>query len=264
MKKIYINGFNLIAPGLSEVGQISDILRNNQAWQAAEMPNMTPDMLPANERRRTTNTIKLALKTAKSLLQQNDVSHTQLVFASSDGDMSITNNLCQTLATTAKNLSPTQFHNSVHNAPASYLTIAKSIIAPSVSIGAGLATFACGLLEAWTQALVDNSPVLLVGYDFVAPQPLLSVRKLHYPIGIGLSLDNTKLGDCLGCITLKIVRDNTISTCVNSTLEPLRMGNPIGFGLPLLEALLAPKNTNTQIYLPYLSGQQLLVEVNYD
>ena len=45
------------------------------------------------------------------------------VFASTHGDLAITDYMCETLATDPTAVSPTKFHNSVHNAAAGYWTI---------------------------------------------------------------------------------------------------------------------------------------------
>ena len=56
------------------------------------------------------------------------------VFASTHGDLAITDYMCATLAGAPRELSPTKFHNSVHNAPAGYWTIATHCHAASNAV----------------------------------------------------------------------------------------------------------------------------------
>ena len=52
------------------------------------------------------------------------------VFASTHGDLAITDYMCETLATDPTAVSPTKFHNSVHNAAAGYWTIGAGCVRP--------------------------------------------------------------------------------------------------------------------------------------
>ena len=97
------------------------------------------------------------------------------VFVSAHGDLSINDYMCSTLATDPTVLSPTRFHNSVHNAAVGYWTIGTGCMAASNSISAYENSFAAGLLEAAVQCAADQSPVLLVGYDTPTVGPLTSV-----------------------------------------------------------------------------------------
>jgi hypothetical protein len=56
-----------------------------------------------------------------------------------------------------KMVSPTLFHNSVHNTPAGYFSIATGIQTASVSLSAGDNTFSAGLIEALTQVLIEKN-----------------------------------------------------------------------------------------------------------
>jgi len=129
-------------------------------WQTGEFPKLAPQLLPANERRRTTSFIKLALQVA----DEAKLADKQLpaVFASSNGDFHISDNICNTLSGDPKYISPTQFHNSVHNAAAGYWAIAAKSQAASTSISTGNSTFSSGLLESLTQVLFQQEDVLYV------------------------------------------------------------------------------------------------------
>ena len=113
---VFVNGISVIAPGLIETVRTRSILRGDEPWCFEEMPPIKPDLLPSNERRRTTNLIRLVLESMQHLLGESDDLHpVSTVFSSSDGDMEIVDKLCGALARDDKMISPTLFHNSVHN-----------------------------------------------------------------------------------------------------------------------------------------------------
>jgi len=82
---------------------------------------------------------------------------------------------CKTLASDDRSISPTRFHNSVHNAPAGYWGIASGAMTPATVLCAHDASFGAGLLEALTQLAVDGSlgfergGTLLIAYDMPIP-----------------------------------------------------------------------------------------------
>jgi len=263
MDTIYINGVSVVAPGLMQREQLDSILRGDSPWLFQELPKIVPAMLPANEPRRTTPLIKIALQAIQSLLRDNDnLDEIATVFACSDGDSVIEDKICSALAQTDKIVSPTQFHNSVHNAPAGYWAIAASMRAGSVSLSAGDGTFAAGLIDAITQVSCEQKDVLFVAYDAVAPEPLYSARHLEHTIAIALRLGTKPEKENVACINIAVEPDNnnSITTCHNSTLESLRLSNPIGVGIPLLEALVS--HSTSAIVIPYIMQQNLIVSVN--
>ena len=67
------------------------------------------------------------------------------VFASSDADLAIIHRICLALTATPRLISPTDFHNSVHNAAAGYWSIAAGARAASTTISAHDGSFAAGL-----------------------------------------------------------------------------------------------------------------------
>ncbi len=59
-------------------------------------------------------------------------------------------------------MSPTQFHNSVHNAAAGYWSIAHGSRQPATCLGAHDWTWAAALLKAVAEVAATGAPVLLV------------------------------------------------------------------------------------------------------
>jgi Beta-ketoacyl synthase, N-terminal domain len=126
-----------------------------------------PAILPPNERRRAPDTVAIALEVAQVACANagRDPARLPMVFASTYGDLAITDYMCSTLAKAPTTLSPTRFHNSVHNAAAGYWSIAAGCREPYCALGAGRYTFANGLFTAALQVCADGTDVLYVAYD---------------------------------------------------------------------------------------------------
>jgi hypothetical protein len=136
-------------------------------WNSPQGTRPLPSILPANERRRAPDTVAIALEVAQAacLNAGRDPAQLATVFASTYGDLAITDYMCSTLAQAPTTLSPTRFHNSVHNAAAGYWTIATGCRQPYCALGAGDYTFAAGLFAAALQVCADQTDVLYVAYD---------------------------------------------------------------------------------------------------
>ena len=87
------------------------------------------------------------------------------MFSSSAGDGNNCHEICQALASNDRQISPTRFHNSVHNAPSGYWSIASGAMATSSVVCAYDASFGAGLLEALAQVVADGTRCVLVSYD---------------------------------------------------------------------------------------------------
>lgn len=150
----------------------------------------SPQLLPANERRRAPDTVAVALEVALAACQDagRDPATLPSVFASTHGDLGITDYMCATLAADPRALSPTRFHNSVHNAAAGYWTIGTGAMAPASAISAREASFAQGLLDALAQLACGDAAVLLVAYDGQAAGPLARMAPSEGLLGGALVL----------------------------------------------------------------------------
>src|SRR3546814_8342283 len=73
--------------------------------------------------------------------------------------------MCATLTGEPRSISPTKFHNSVHNAAAGYWTIGSGCMHASTAVSAFDASFAQGLVEALAQLAEGAEAVLLAAYD---------------------------------------------------------------------------------------------------
>lgn len=149
-----------------------------------------PSLLAPTERRRAPDSVLLAIEVAQQACSMagRDPRELPNVFASAYGDLAINDYLCATLARAPADVSPTKFHNSVHNAPAGYWSITTGCMESSTAVSAGAASFGAGLLEAALLAQCESRAVLLAAYDIGAVGPLADVVPCRTGFGIALVL----------------------------------------------------------------------------
>ena len=245
MKSLYIESVGVCAPGLLNWQQAIPVLRGEQAYEASDPGVYQPQLLPPNERRRATAAVRLAFRVAEDAMNGTTLQPHELasVFTSSEGDTGILHRLCSALAEPQRAISPTDFHNSVHNAAAGYWSIAAQAKRPSASLSAFDASFCAGLLEAACLALDEKMPVLLAAYDIRPPEPLYTTRPLTESIGVALVLSAQPSLQALARIEMQSSKQSSV-VMANVALESLRLSNPAGRALPLLH-LLANRKAGT-------------------
>ncbi|WP_028915184.1 beta-ketoacyl synthase chain length factor [Pseudoxanthomonas sp. J31] len=193
-----IEGIGLWAPGVPSWEAFVGLHRGAGAPEAAPA-RPAPTLLPPNERRRAPDTVLVALQAAQAACEAagRDPASLPSVFTSTYGELAITDNMCATLARAPTEVSPTRFHNSVHNAAAGYWTIGTGAMEPATAISAGQASFAMGLVEALAQLEAGAQAVLLVAYDGPAVGPLNDVLDSQGLLGVALVLARPAAGDRL-------------------------------------------------------------------
>jgi len=265
--KVYLSAVSLVGPGLDSWQQSQAVLLGAQPYVRKDLPNFSPIILPANERRRTTPLIKLALHVAEQCIGA-DLSNAQqyaTVFASSDGDHVITDKMCNALTLPNRPVSPTNFHNSVHNAPAGYWAIAAEAQYNSNSLSACNETFAAGFIEAAIFTMIEQQSVLMVAYDMPAPPPLEKVRHLDAAFAVAMCLSGNREANSL--VELELDLDCKVETeysvCEDKALDRLRLGNPAARALPLLQAIAKKSATVTSVVIPHVQSTALSVKVKH-
>jgi hypothetical protein len=252
-----IVGVGLIGPGLQGWNESRAILSGDAPHAPAPTAIPTPEALPATERRRAGKTVKLALAAGFAACADGgrDAASLAAVFTSSTGDGDNQHAICEVLASDDRDISPTRFHNSVHNAPAGYWGIATGAMAPSDSVAAFDASFAAGLVEALGRLATDPArEVLLVSYDAPYPEPLLTARPMPEAFGVGLVLAAT--GGT--AISATFTREPP-TRLANPTLEAVRAAIPSARALPLLQLLAQAKPG--RVVLEYVGGLGLAIKV---
>ena len=129
--------------------------------------DMQATLLPAALRRRTSVATKVAFAAAERACRDADCDPSQLasIFTSAVGEVNVTDRLCSDIAQQRFPLSPTQFHNSVHNTASGYWSIAVGSRKPAMAMAGYHDGFALALLEAWSQLQCSGEDILLVCYE---------------------------------------------------------------------------------------------------
>jgi len=284
-----VEGIGLLGPGLDGWTSSTALLEGRSTYISQPTVLPTPDGLPPAERRRLGRVVKLALGVGLQATSKAGAEPATLpaVFASSGGDGPNCHEICQALSHDERLISPTRFHNSVHNAAAGYWSIATGSRAASNAVCAFDASFAAGLLEAVTQVVVDQTRVLLVAYDAPYPPPLFVKRPIPEAFGVAFVLAPVPVGTAvpasaglsrgsasaaaaaasvpppgdaaLARLTLSF-SDSPADRMRDVALESLRASIPAARSLPLLYQLAVRKPGVVNI--DYLDGRCVAVEVD--
>jgi hypothetical protein len=162
------------------------------------------------------------------------------VFASTHGDVAISDYMCSTLAATPALISPIKFHNSVHNAAAGYWSIGTGSLAPYTAISAYEYTFGAGLLEAATQVVCEQRPVLYVAFDIESKGALASMAPSRGLLGAALVLAPVTQGrEQRGLILTTETLASATPTPARSAAAAVVADNALAPCLPFFEVLAA-------------------------
>jgi hypothetical protein len=187
-----------------------------------------------------------------------DLTNLATVFSSTEADCDNSHAILEALASSDRALSPTRFHNSVHNAAAGYWGIATGSMQPSTSLSAFDATFGAGLLEALTQASCSDKSCMLLAYDTAFSEPLKSLRPIPAAMGVALVLNPQRTSAALAQLNVTLT-DAAATPMPLEALEHLRQCIPVARCLPML-ALLAQACSGT-VVVDYLDTLRLSIEV---
>lgn len=261
---VYVEGIGLLGPGLSNWAQGRGALEGTETYQAARCIVPLPMALPAAERRRAGTVVKVALAVGQEAVTASGLAASALpsVFSSSSGDAINCHEICSALASSDRLISPTRFHNSVHNAASGYWSISSGAMVSSSVLCAFDGSFSAGLLEAMVQVMLEQTAVLLVAYDTDYPEPLRSVRPLPDTFGVALVLAPRRSERSLAQWQLApaaFLSDAPAQLLEDEALELLRSSVPAARCLPLLRSVAA--QSQGEVLLDYLPGRQLAVQV---
>ena len=256
----WIEGIGFLAPGLPTWQDARAVLRAEQAYAAAPSILPAPALLPPAERRRASRVVKLTLAIGLEAVgaAAADAASLATVFTASGADGHNCHALCEQLATDDRQISPTRFHNSVHNAAAGYWGIATGSMAPCQVICAYDASFGAGLLDALAQVALERKPVLLIAYDSEYPEPLHAKRDTPDCGGVALLLSAERSAQALAAIQVSPSTD-AAARLADAGLEALRTAIPAMRALPLLQRL--ANGERGRVCVDYLPPMQLMVDL---
>jgi hypothetical protein len=283
--RVDVLGLGVLGPGMNDAAAALAALADPAAWISAPTVIPAPTRLPPAERRRAGAIVKLGLSVADAAVTASglDAATLPTVFTAASGDGANLHAMCEVLATPERLVSPTRFSNSVHNASAGYWHIAVASREASTSLAAHDAGFAAGLLEAASQCVHDDRPVLFVASDTPYPEPLAGVRPLPDAFGVAMVLvpaswrAEAEAGDSSAADAA--AADSAVATdapvpvatfelsladvpaddCDDPRLEALRRGIPAAHALPLLRAM--ARGERSTCIVEYLDGLALCVDV---
>jgi hypothetical protein len=257
----WVSGVGLLGPGLPDWPSAAQVLAGTAPYDPR--PTVLPALqcLPPAERRRTGKVVRLALSVGLEATSSAgaDAAGLPAVFSSSGGDGENCHEICQVLAGAERQISPTRFHNSVHNAASGYWGIATGATAASNALCAGDASFAAGLLEALVQLSVEETAVLLIAYDADYPEPMRSVRPIPDAFAVALLLTPSPRQDSMAQLTARLGAA-AAELLSDPPLEALRAAVPAARSLPLLRRI--ARRERATVVVDYLERQSLHIEVS--
>jgi hypothetical protein len=175
-----LHSVGVLAPGVSSLAELLALHAGTRPVISDALGLPSPAVLPANERRRASQVVRLVLACAAQALANGRYVADELrcVFASDEGTGEVCQQMLEALVTSGQ-LSPLLFHNSVHNAPSGYFSIAYQNHLPAVSVSMGSESFAAGLLCAVSEACTSAQPVLFLVYDAPLPEPMRALLPIE-------------------------------------------------------------------------------------
>lgn len=256
-----IAGIGAWLAGAPDWATLRAVFAGERALPADAPARPAASVLPAAERRRAPDGVRLAAEVAAQAVAMSGLDPAQLpcVFASTHGELAITDYVCTTLAQAPLELSPTKFHNSVLNAPAGYWTIATGCTQASSAVSAHHRSFTAGLLEAAALACAEATPVLFACCDVASTGPLTAMTRTTLAFGAALVL--VPFG-ASGTGLRLVLRDGAATTAppVTLALQHVAQDNPANADALALLAALAHAQP-TRMVLPLSPGLSLEMEV---
>jgi Beta-ketoacyl synthase, N-terminal domain len=235
---VHVEGIGWWSAGLPDWPAAAQALRAGTVpAEVKSRPAAT--ILPPNERRRATEPVLLACDVGGQACAMAMRSPADLpcIFTSAHGDLEVTDGLCATLASEPLEVSPTRFHNSVHNAPAGYWTIAAHCLQPSCAMSAQDGSFAAGLLEAAIHAHAEQTPVLFAAYDNAVRGPLGDVVQGSDSFGTALVIHTERTSRTIATLTLRHLPQESAPSPTPAPWTPLAHTTPVAASMPLFLAL---------------------------
>jgi hypothetical protein len=263
MMRVFVEGIGIAGPGLDGWPASREVLARTAPYEPALFQPRPVSLLPPAERRRAGPAIRLAIGAGIEALDhaKRDPATMAMVFTSSSGDTDTISDILCVLATDRREVSPTRFHNSVHNAPAGYWAVATGSREPSTSLCALDDSFSAGLLEAAVQAVVDTRPVTLTAYDLPYPEPLHGARPIEGMFAMALVLTPQLTNQTFASLTITPGSGGLLAAPMpDARLERLRLGNPAARSLPLLAAIARGGPETIRLGAVAGTGSEIVVE----
>lgn len=217
-----------------------------------------PDVIPANERRRAPLPVRLAVEASSQACDMAGLGASDLasVFVSGLGDTQLTDYMCKVLAGESKALSPTKFHNSVHNAAAGYWTISTDCMQAANSVAGFNESVSLTIMEALVQSDAEQRPLLLTFYDAPSSPILKELLENEQPFAVSIIISPKALDTELS-LSASVVEQQVQwpeMTDLSGELAECYRHNPCAKILPVLQFLIGER---TELSMPLSAGTAL-------
>lgn len=237
---IDILGAGIAAPGLPNWPALVAALAG-AAIEDSALPQ-PPQLLSPRERRRAPAAVRLSFPAAEEACAMAGlaVSEPVAVFSSGMGDLDITDYLCRSLVDAPEQLSPTRFHNSVHNAASGYWSIGAGATGDVTAMSGWRDSALAGLIEAMCRVVCEPRPLLLVIYDDVAPATMSDLWTAGSPFAAALVLAPAGTPGAMARFSVDTVATPSATVLRPAWLQSWVDGNPAARVLPLLARIADP------------------------
>jgi len=170
MRGFPIVGTGIAMPGIAGVFNlaVSDLSATPGLYDPSD-----DDFIPKRQRRRMSRLSCMAIRSIREAGGLDATESTPLVFATANGEINTIGSILVSLLGPENSISPTLFHNSVHNAPSGYWSILAKHTAPITTITMGDLSFEYAMLDAWARLSSgrDDGQVLVTAGDEAVVTP---------------------------------------------------------------------------------------------
>lgn len=262
MTDVDVVGLGVWSESFSNWEEFCHVLRGGSAETGR---TLKPQAIAPNERRRAPLSVKMAVEVMDQACRMAALEPATVatVFASALGDMHLTEYMCRTMADAPQAISPTRFHNSVHNAATGYWSIATQSRCPSNAVSGYSNSVSIAILDGAIQAVEEKIPVLVTVQEVATAPAFKSVYEWEQPFSAAMVL--VPVGMCSSNIA------SLHLSASGNLVEPPQLedipgidlsGNPAARLLPLLIAIAEQRNADVR--LPLSRGSSLAISIAAD
>ena len=260
MDPIYVRAVGLWTPGFaspeawcgreSEGPDQSDELDgSDQLDGSANTP--AARLLEGNLRRRAPALSRMSVEVFEQAATRAgcDAALTPSVWATAHGEHATALRLLKMMPRGEGKLSPTHFHNSVHNTPSGYASIATGNVCSSTTLTGGAELVMSALLEAWCRLATRGGDVLLVLADEQLQTPFES-PDMTAPLALSLCLSAQPAG--ASAVLSGLRRDAVSPNKAQAPFGPLY----VSAALPLIEQIVGRRPGTVALELDSECGSE--------
>lgn len=233
---VQLRGVGVWTPGYPDV----------KAWSGRHVPGASPDaradapraeLLPPMLRRRTSLLTRMAAEVAHQAIVAGglDAATVPVLYGSVYGEIRTTVDILAGMLDPAAPMSPTRFHNSVHNTAAGYVSIATQNRSGNAALTAGAATVAMGLLECVGLVVQTGGPCVLVVAEEALPEPLAD-GLVYGPLAAAFAVTPVDGPGDMSGRTCRLSQGEAAAAALPAGLA----GNPCGAALAVVDAFVGP------------------------